>query len=71
MGDTLKWLINRAFGGKLAKKRSVNYSKDYANFLAKFDAELKVLTQKMGEAPKKPNAAKKTVKKKGKKPRAK
>ena len=62
MGDTLKWLRKRAFGGNLAKKRSVNYSKDYAKFLAEFDAQLKVLTQKMGELPK--NEKTKAIKKK-------
>lgn len=62
MGDTLKWLRKRAFGGNLAKKRSVNYSKDYAKFLSEFDAQLKVLTQKMGELPK--NKKTKAIKKK-------
>ena len=46
----------------MAIRRSVNYSKDYAKFLAEFDAQLKVLTQKMGELPK--NKKTKAIKKK-------
>ena len=46
----------------MAVRRSVNYSKDYAKFLAEFDAQLKVLTQKMGELPK--NKKTKAIKKK-------
>ena len=46
----------------MAKKKSVNYSKDYAKFLANFDAQLKDLTQKMGELPK--NKKTKAIKKK-------
>ena len=43
-------------------RRGINYSKDYAKFLANFDAQLKDLTQKMGELPK--NKKTKVIKKK-------
>ena len=49
----------------MAKSNRVKSSKDYARFLAEFDEELRILTQKIGEAPKKKKS--KSVKKKAKK----